>query len=61
MTDKFVREAREFTRLFCLEYDIDPGIARSNLAERLKDHRTKVKNMTYYYIGNRIPGEPKYG
>jgi hypothetical protein len=56
MNDKFLREARDYTSLFCLEYEIDPDLARSNLEERLKDKRVRVRDLTHRFIEERIPG-----
>ena len=55
MNNKFLREARELTRLFCLEYEVDPDLARSNLEERLEGKRQRVKDLTEQFIKNRIP------
>ena len=55
MNNKFLREARELTRLFCLEYDVDPDLARSNLNERLEGKRQRDKDLTEMFIRNRIP------
>jgi hypothetical protein len=56
MNSKFLREAREFTRLFCLEHAVDEDEARSNLSERLEGKRKRVSDLTEYFINNRIPG-----
>lgn len=55
MNNKFLREVRELTHLFFLEYEIDLDLARSNLEERLKDKRKVVKEMTEELIKNKIP------
>ena len=54
MSNKFWREAREYTKLFLEEYEIDPDWARSNLDQRLKDKRKKIQDVTYWLIGNKI-------
>jgi hypothetical protein len=55
MNSKFLREARELTRLFCLEYEVDPDVARSNLEERLEGKRKRVRDLTEQFVKNRIP------
>ena len=56
MSNKFWRTARETAYLFCLEYEEDPDVARSNLHERLEGQRLKIKQWTKTLIENRIPG-----
>jgi hypothetical protein len=55
MNSKFLREAREYTRLFCLEHEIDPDDARSNLEKRLEGKRKRLKELTVQFIENRFP------
>jgi hypothetical protein len=56
MNNKFLREARELTKLFCLEYEVDPDLARSNLEERLDGKRQRIREMTKELIKNKISG-----
>lgn len=56
MNNKFLRESRELTRLFCLEYELDEDLARSNLEERLEGKRNLLRKQTYELIRYRIPG-----
>jgi len=53
MNGKFWREARDIVDIFFKENDIDPIIARSHLAEKLKNKRKKIVDQVYELISRR--------
>lgn len=56
MANKFLREAREFVRLFFEEYEEDPDLAKDNLYRRLEGKRYRTQGIALQAIEERMPG-----